>query len=232
MRLRLVILILLCSSAAAFGESAWVLWDQSVYAVEGQEPAVLWSQWASSPTKAACEEKRREERQPYEQMIKSFPKDWSKQGDTFVQKHNGQVIQRITYYCYPITDNPRLEHIAARGDWYLMGPPRSAYDKTAAYLRAYQVWPDRALNEWNLLDAYESRQVCELMRNSLRRIEESTYSRAAAAYLQMMGEQTETPAMSFQRYMVEIYDANIRTYAASRCVSRGSASARLNSTRT
>jgi hypothetical protein len=131
------------------------------------------------------------------------------------------VIQRITYYCYPITDNPRLEHIAARGDWYLMGPPRSAYDKTAAYLRAYQVWPDRALNEWNLLDAYESRQVCELMRNSLRRIEESTYSRAAAAYLQMMGEQTETPAMSFQRYMVEIYDANIRTYAASRCVSRG-----------
>jgi hypothetical protein len=41
MRLALVTLILLCSTAAAFAETALVLWDQSVYAVEGQEPAVL-----------------------------------------------------------------------------------------------------------------------------------------------------------------------------------------------
>src|SRR2546427_9400524 len=49
---------------------------------------------------------------------------------------------------------------------------------------------------------------------------ESSYSKAAASYLQMMREQTETPAVSLQRYMVENYHANIRTYAASRCVSR------------
>ena len=102
-----------------------------------------------------------------------------------------------------------------------MGPPRTGYDKTAAYLRGFQVLPDRALSEWELLDAFESRQVCEIMRDSLRRIEESAYSKAAADYLKLMGEQTETPALSFQRLMVEMSHANIRTYKASRCISRG-----------
>jgi len=83
-----------------------------------------------------------------------------------------------------------------------------------------QVLTDRTLSQWELLDAFESRHVCELRRDSLRRIEESSYSKAAASYLQMMREQTETPAVSLQRYMVENYHANIRTYAASRCVSR------------
>jgi hypothetical protein len=77
------------------------------------------------------------------------------------------------------------------------------------------------LSQWELLDAFESRQVCELMRDSLPRIEESSYSKAAAEYLKLMGEQTETPALSFQRFIVEMSHANIRTYMASRCISGG-----------
>jgi len=213
----LVAFYLLTSAATTFAEVAWMLWDQSVYAVAGQEPAVLWTQWGSATTKTSCEEKRREERRPYEQMSKLFPNDWSIQGDTFVRQDNGKVIQRISHYCYPSTINPRWEHIATRGDWYLMGPPRSDYDKTAAYLRAYQVLPDRPLNEWNLLEAFESRQVCEIMRDSLRRIEESVYSKAAAQYLEM----TEPALLSLQRLLVEMHYANARTYMTSRCVYRG-----------
>ena len=217
----LVAFSLLASSAnAAFAEDAWVLWDQSVYAVAGQDPAVLWNQWGSSTTKAGCEELRRNEVKTYEQASKLLP-NWSMQDDTIVQMDNGKVLRRTTYHCYPATINPRWEHLASLGNWYLMGPRRTAYDKTAAYLRGFQVLTDRTLSQWELLDAFESRQVCELRRDSLRRIEESSYSKAAASYLQMMREQTETPAVSLQRYMVEIYHANIRTYAASRCVSRG-----------
>src|SRR5438128_489888 len=87
----------------SLSSAAWVLWDQSVYPVEGQEPAVLWNQWGSFTSKAACEGKRREELQPYEHMTKLSPNDWSKQGDAFVRKDNGKVIQRISYYCYPTT---------------------------------------------------------------------------------------------------------------------------------
>jgi hypothetical protein len=222
MRLPLGILILLCSAAAAFAEPAWVLWDQSVYAVEGQEPAVLWSQWGSFTTKDACEEGRRKEVGTYDQASKLFPNDWSKQGDTILQMDKGKVLRRTTYYCYAATTNPRLEYLASKGDWYLMGPPRTDYDKTAAYLRGYQVLSNRALNEWVLLDAFESQQVCESMRDFLRRAEESTYSKAATHYSQMMGQQTETPTLLLQRFMVEMYHANVRTYTASRCVSRGS----------
>src|SRR5437773_5483273 len=152
MRVPLIILIILGPATAAFGENQWALWDQSVYAVKDQEPAVLWTQWGSPTTKAECEQRRRQEVQPYEQMSKSFPSRWSKQGDAFVSKDDGEVIQTISYFCYPITTNPRWEHIATRGNWYRMGPPRSGYDKTAAYLRAYRVWSDRALNMWDLLD--------------------------------------------------------------------------------
>jgi hypothetical protein len=38
---------------------------------------------------------------------------------------------------------------------------------------------------------------------------------------QMIGQQTETPALSLQRFMVEMYYTNVKTYTASRCVSRG-----------
>ena len=219
----LVALSIVTSAAAAYAEPSWVLWDQSVYAVEGQEPAVLWSQWESSTTKAGCEERRRKEVEIYERASKTWPNDWSKQGDTILQKHNGQVLRQTTYYCYPATINPRWEHLASQGDWYLMGPPRTGYDKTAAYLRGFQVLPDRALSQWELLDAFESRQVCEIMRDSLRRIEESSYSKAAAHYSKLIGDQTETQALalSFQRLMVEISHANIRTYKASRCINRG-----------
>jgi hypothetical protein len=37
----------------------------------------------------------------------------------------------------------------------------------------------------------------------------------------MIGQQTETPALSLQRFMVEMYYTNVKTYTASRCVSRG-----------
>jgi hypothetical protein len=220
-RALLIALCLLLTAAAAVAEDLWVLWDQSVYEVAGQEPAVLWTQWGSATTKASCEKQRSEERQRYELMSKSFPNDWSTQGDVFVFKSDGKVIQRIGHYCYPSKINPRWEHIAARGDWYLMGPPWSVYDKTAAYLRAYQVLSDRALNEWNLLEAFESRQVCEIMRDSLRHIEESIYSRAAADYLKMMAGQTEPTLLSLRRLTVETSYANVRTYMTSRCVYRG-----------
>src|SRR2546421_12374414 len=103
----LVAFYMLTSAATAFAEAAWMLWDQSVYPVAGQEPAVLWTQWGSVTTKTSCEEKRGEERRPYEQMNKLFPNDFSIQGDTFVRKDKGKVIQRISYFCYPSTINPR-----------------------------------------------------------------------------------------------------------------------------
>jgi hypothetical protein len=46
---------------AAFAETRWVLWYQDVVVVEGQEPAVVWSQSGPSTTKAACKEERRKE---------------------------------------------------------------------------------------------------------------------------------------------------------------------------
>ena len=177
MRCALVILIFFGLVARAFAENQWVLWDQDVVLVEGQEPAVAWFDWGSFKTKAACEEERRKELGRYEQMSKFFPNDWSKQGDTIIEKDKGKVVRQTTYYCYPNTMNPRWEYLASRGNWYLMGPPRTKYDKTAAYLRGFQVLSDRALTEWNLMDAFESRQVCEIMRDSLHSIEESTYNK-------------------------------------------------------
>ena len=115
MRLPLVILVLLGCTAAAFAEPSWVLWDQSVYAVEGQEPAVLWSQWGSSTTKAGCEELRRKEVEIYEQASKLSPNDWSKLGDTIVRKDKGKVLRQTTYYCYPATINPRWEEVRSEG---------------------------------------------------------------------------------------------------------------------
>ena len=220
LRALLMVLCLLFPAASAFADDAWVLWDQSIYAVKGQEPAVLWTQWGSPTTKAACEQRRHEEVQTYERAAQLFLSRWSKQGDAFVLKDNGEVVQRISYYCYPITTNPRWEQITASGDWYLMGPPRSDYDKTAAYLRAYRVFSDRRLSEWNLLDAFESRQVCELMRDTLHRSEQSMYAKAASEYLKMTGAKPEPPTLSLQRLFVETHYANIRTYAASRCVHR------------
>jgi len=164
-------------AVVAFAETRWVLWDQDVVAVEGQEPAVAWLDWGSFPTKAACEEQRRKEVGHYEQMSKLFPNDWAKQGGAIIAKNEGKVVRRTTYYCYPKTINPRWEHLTVGKDWYLMGPPRTKYDETAAYLRGIQVLPDRALSEWNLLDAHESRQECEIMRDLLRRAEESIYGK-------------------------------------------------------
>ena len=105
----LVVLTLLGFAVAAFAETRWVLWYQDTVAVEGQEPAVVWSQWGPSTTKAACEEERRKEIGRYEQMSKRFPNDWARQGDTMIVKRQGKVVRRTSYYCYPNTISPRAK---------------------------------------------------------------------------------------------------------------------------
>jgi hypothetical protein len=211
-------LILLGSATPASAQEAWALWDQDVIAVDGQAPAVMWFHWGSFTTKDGCEEQRRKELEHYEQMSKLYPTDWVKQGDMILAKDKGKVVRRSSYYCYASTINPRWEYLTAGKNWYLMGPPRTKYDATAAYLRGIQVLPDRALSQWSLLDAHDSRQECEIMRDVLRRAEQAIYNKSAADYLQAMGQQPEPPAS--QRYMVEMYHSNVRTYVASRCVSR------------
>jgi len=211
-------LTLLGSATLASAEDAWVLWVQDVIAVEGQAPAVTWLYWGSSTTKDGCEDQRRKELEHFEEMSKLYPTDWVKQGDVILAKDKGKVVRRTSYYCYASTINPRWELLTTDKNWFLMGPPRTNYDATAAYLRGIQVWRDRALSQWNLLDAHDSRQECEIMRDVRRRAEQSIYNKSAADYLQAMGQQPEVPA--FQRYMVEVYHANVRTYVASRCVSR------------
>ena len=94
-----------------FAETRWVLWYQDVVVVEGQEPAVVWSQSGSSTTKPDCEAQRRKEIGRYEQMSKLFPNDWAKRGDTIIVKRQGKVVRRTSYYCYPNTINPRWEHL-------------------------------------------------------------------------------------------------------------------------
>ena len=108
-RLSLVVLTLLGLAVAAFAETRWVLWYQDTVAVEGQEPAVVWSQRGPSTTKAACEEERRKEIGRYEQMSKRFPNDWSKQGDTIIVKRQGKLVRQTSFHCYPNTINPRWE---------------------------------------------------------------------------------------------------------------------------
>jgi len=110
-RLSLAVLTLLGFAVAAFAETRWVLWYQDVVVVEGQQPAVVWSQWGSSTTKPDCEAQRRKEIGRYEQMSKLFPNDWAKQGDTIIVKRQGKVVRRTSYYCYPNTINPRWEHL-------------------------------------------------------------------------------------------------------------------------
>jgi len=108
-RLSLAVLTLLGFAVAAFAETRWVLWYQDVVVVEGQEPAVVWSQSGSSTTKPDCEAQRRKEIGRYEQMSKLFPNDWAKRGDTIIVKRQGKVVRRTSFYCYPNTINPRWE---------------------------------------------------------------------------------------------------------------------------
>src|SRR5262245_30347522 len=168
-------LTLLGSATLASAEDAWVLWLQDVIAVEGQAPAVTWLYWGSSTTKDGCEDQRRKELEHFEQMSKLYPTDWVKQGDVILAKDKGKVVRRTSYYCYASTINPRWELLTTDKNWYLMGPPRTNYDATAAYLRGIQVLRDRALSQWNLLDAHDSRQECEIMRDVRRRAEQSIY---------------------------------------------------------
>jgi hypothetical protein len=122
---------------------------------------------------------------------------------------------------HPSTTNPRWEHLTSGKTWYLMGPRKSRYDAAAPYLQGFKILSNRALSEWELFDAFDSREECEVIRDSLRRVEESTYNKLAVDYLQMTGQQPEAPMLSFKRFSVEMSYAAAKAYMASRCVGRG-----------
>jgi len=106
----------------------------------------------------------------------------------------------------------------AADGWYLLIPPRTAYNEHADYLRGYEILYDKPLSQWGQEGAYDSASECEAVRNSLLMIEQGVYSESSKAYIKDVGAKADSSILNFERFSTEIKNANVWAYMGSRCI--------------
>src|SRR6266545_3887500 len=93
---------------------------------------------------------------------------------------------------------------SAAGGWYLLIPPRTAYDERAAYLSGYKIHDDKPLFQWAQEGAYDSASECEAVRNVLLMAEQRKYSGASDAYHKALEERADQVVLKTQRWVTEV----------------------------
>ena len=107
---------------------------------------------------------------------------------------------------------------SASSGWYLLVPQRTEYKEQSPFLQGYRILSQRPLSEWVQQGAYESATECEVMRDTFRSMEDNMYQKSAHRYIEDVGAKKDPIVLQFQRSIVELHNANVAAYLASRCI--------------
>jgi hypothetical protein len=115
--------------------------------------------------------------------------------------------------------------------WYLLVPPRSAFNEKASFLQGFKVLTDAPLSKWGEVAVLELKEACEITRSARLSAEKSVYTKSSERYIQLLEDQAAAkarddkkwlfdngPAVKMQRYITETNEAGVRALEAARCI--------------
>jgi len=115
--------------------------------------------------------------------------------------------------------------------WYLLVPPRSAFNEKASFLQGFKVLTDSPLSKWGEVAVLDLKEACEIVRSARLSGEKVTYTKSSEHYIQLLEDQAAAkargdkrwlfdngPAAKMQRYITETHQADVRALEAARCI--------------